>query len=556
MPNSTVIFTGMPDSDPATIPAAFTPMLGDPAGMAILNGTFRGKGGGRSGIRNTIPFNIVDDLVTVEATISRLSSDYAPGIGFTFDGLVNYHLYVGMYNFGIRRAVSLNGASVVLGNVARTSINNVPYTLTYKPSTGRLQAFADGVLILTVTDTTYTGPDIYGVLYSSGYNSWNETSSFTAYNVNVYTVTSVNGGLPVYPGQTGIQAVTTGYTQLPSSILCTYSNGTKSIPVTDIAGTINNPTFSLGNRVDGSDCPLVGTILTFTFINGVESSSFTLPYTNPVNEVIVEFANPNTDDPAFLTYYIASAGLVADGGTFFYIPPSTMPGLVIGTDGSIDSTAEGIIEGWFIPLTGPSMGTAQAITLIVNDTGVVRYGVSNGINTNGFPTATGITIGGVSAIPFSGSNDVYRYTLPALTNGVISPKIGLNALIITDGTNSASYDVNVQPPTTQFFVSLSSGGNGTRYVGNYVTCVPGDQIVYDLPTELGVSLNRVTATGEIQTDFNGIQHFWHINGVTGLVTELIITTVTSTFATIDLSTCLMQMESPLFDGAYFNIDRP
>lgn len=525
MTDSIVNFAAMPNSNPATIPAGHVLLSdGDPAGIAINNGSFRGKGGGRSGIRNVVPFTVVNDLVTVECVISKVSSDYSPGIGFTFDGLVNYHLYVGMHNFGIRRGATINSGAVSLGNVSRTSVNNVPYKLTYKPSTGELKAYADNVLIMTRIDTTYTGPNIYGLLYSSGYNSWNETVSYTAYNVNVYTVESINNGSPVYSGQNNIQMVTTGFTGLPTSITCTYSNGTKSIPVTNIAGATNNPTFTLGDRVDGADCPLDGTVLTFTVTNGMEVANITAVYTKQVGENAILFASPITDDSSYLTYHLANAGLTANAGTFYYKTPSGMSDLVIGVDGSISSTNEGTIEGWFIPLTGTSLGTSQKLNLEVKDSGIVRYGSVNGINTSRFPTATGITVGGIAVTGFGGSANVYQYTMPALTPGIVSPKIGSSTLSITDGTITDSYDVSVQPSSTQSYVTLTSVETGDGFVGKYVTCVVGDQIVFDKPATLGVAANTVTASGAIQTDFGGTQVMWHINGATGLVTQLSVIT--------------------------------
>lgn len=136
----------------------------------------------------------------------------------------------------------------------------------YNISTGLVSAYYDGALVTSATDTTYIAETFKGGFAVAGFNSQVGVGSATAYNVIHYAVTSINGGSPFTASQTSSSAETTGFTGggVMSSITATW--GAYSLPITNIGGTLDDPTFDKGVRVDGQVYPKNGETLNFTFI--------------------------------------------------------------------------------------------------------------------------------------------------------------------------------------------------------------------------------------------------------------------------------------------------
>lgn len=154
---------------------------------------------------------------------------------------------------------------------------------------------------------------------------------------------------------------------------------------------------------------------------------------------------------------------------------------------------------------------------------IIKYGSSDVLTTTGYPNATAITISDI-VINFTGSNNSYTYSLPALTTNAYSPLIGTRVLTITDGTTPANYNVDVTIPDDMGYVTLTSVSTDSGYVGKYLACVVGDQIAYMLPATLNVSNNGVDVDGKIHTDVSGTVNYWHIRASDGFVTRIDVTT--------------------------------
>jgi len=203
-----------------------------------------------------------------------------------------------------------------------------------------------------------------------------------------YLVTSINSGNPITANQTTVASVTTGFTGLPTSIICDLAG----ITCNSIGGTTNAPTFVKSQRVNGSPWPLNGATATFTYANGSESASDTQVIQKEAGEVVYTFAGVVTDDPTSIGYWLTQDGFTVEGGELSYIP---FGDLVLTPDGGGYVTDAGSFTSWFRPATGTGAGNVYEYEWVISESGISPTGrglTSVGLTTSGL-TTSGLTHG-------------------------------------------------------------------------------------------------------------------------------------------------------------------
>lgn len=173
------------------------------------------------------------------------------------------------------------------------------------------------------------------------------------------TVTSINGGAAIRAGQTGISAVLTGFTALPS-----ITTNTSGVTVSGVAGTDNAPTFNISDRVEGGLYPALPSSVQFTFTNGSETASGSQSVTFKTGEVKVTLSSPNTSDSTYVGTLFTQDGHTANGGDFYYVPYGD---LSIAADGKVTVTTTGTFTGWFRPSTGTTAGRMYEYNITVQE---------------------------------------------------------------------------------------------------------------------------------------------------------------------------------------------
>lgn len=354
--------------------------------------------------------------------------------------------------------------------------------------------------------------------------TWNFTEFSTVKNVGIASLTN-NGSnfatsLTVTETFQDITSVASGtdLVTVGSTVDCAVTDFGTAVTGGTLDGvpltSANNTTFAIPNLVDGSATPRIGA-RTLTLTDGTLVGSRQVTVSQPTGLSAVQLASNFSNGPDTIVYNFSPAAVAGD---WIYFDP--LEGIA-DQYGYYTTDRTDIMTLWHIQA---STGIARSFD--VNTTvNINRYGVASTLVTTTYPTATGITVDGKAVTGFSGSANSYNYTIPTLTAGAIVPRCGVQNLTITDGTTPTSYYVEVLPSATQGYVTLTNnGGTGVGFIGNYLTCVAGDQVVFNTPTSLGVQANVVTQTGVIQSDYSGNQTMWHIRASDGLVTELTIIT--------------------------------
>lgn len=192
------------------------------------------------------------------------------------------------------------------------------------------------------------------------------------------SVTSINGGSTIEAGETGVPAVTTGFTGLPLSITTDQAGLTCS----NIGGSTNAPTFDVIGWVENTAYPKLPVSALFTFTRNTESANASQTVTVPTGYVAQTFAGAITDDDTYITEAITDLGHVAEGADLYYVPYDD---LFIFPDGKIQVTSDGTFIAWLRPLTGSTAGKMFYLEVTVIDgavSGVVGL-VARGLTTSG-----------------------------------------------------------------------------------------------------------------------------------------------------------------------------
>ncbi len=356
----------------------FYPVNGTQAGWTYGNSALGVDGSNDSIVTITVGGT---SFTSYSVLITMLKSD---GAGYIFR--------INPFTVQIIRAPvgGLNTSFVVLNTFSTSVANTDVYILTYNRITGLLSGFKNGTSIITTTDTTYLSDDLYGGFAAQGYNNFIGVTAATIYNLVVREVTSINSGNPFTASQTSSSAITTGFTGLPTSITATWAGG--SIPITNIGGSTNAPTFTKAVRVDGSQYPKDGEILTLTFINGSEVANGSQTFNKDADEVELAVTSPIIDDPKYLfgAIYAATGRTAVTGDYGYYKVPVGMSDLTIGVDGRIQVTNAGTFQYWaYTAATGVNYYYSVTIT----ENGVV---IGGGLTSSGL-TVSGLTIAGLTS---------------------------------------------------------------------------------------------------------------------------------------------------------------
>lgn len=136
-------------------------------------------------------------------------------------------------------------------------------------------------------------------------------------------------------------------------------------------------------------------------------------------------------------------------------------------------------------------------------------------------TPTSVTYAGLNITTFNNSS----ITLPPIVADTTYPAFAAHALVATDGVETVTLPtVTLAPPAGYNVTTLTSAPVTEGYIGFYLSCQVGDQILVPTPASLGVTVNNIAVDGLITSDFSGDQTLWHRNTSTSLITELEVQT--------------------------------
>lgn len=135
-------------------------------------------------------------------------------------------------------------------------------------------------------------------------------------------------------------------------------------------------------------------------------------------------------------------------------------------------------------------------------------------------TITSMTVDGVAVASVSATGGDGTWVAKSRVDGATLPGYGSKAVVVGDGTDTASSSVTVNPPSTQSFVTLTSVNTSPGYLGAYRTLNIGDQIAFDTAATLEVDENYIDVDGGIYTDYAGTQTIWHWVASTKVTTQI------------------------------------
>jgi hypothetical protein len=433
---------------------------------------------------------------------------------------------------------SINSGSVRVGSTGNTLV-----TANYASVTGlTIGGVAATAIAGSGNNRTFNFPDynIGGILPAFGTVSAVATDGTTPSNINVnfqpkstqsyVTLTSVGSGAGFVSAYTTCAIGDQIVFDLPATLSAT----TNSVSVTGAISTDYIGTQTMWHR-NGSTGVMtqLSVVTTDTAPDGYTFTDVTGQTRSAViesNVITIAGVTAATNVPISITggeYAINTGG---GFGAFTASAGNVQLGYTVkvrGTASASYSTATNVVlsVGGVTDTFTITTLAAPAPTLASINSGTVRAdSTGNTVVTTTLPSATGLTLGGIAVTALTGSNNAFTFSAPVLAGGASFPAFGTVTAVITDGTSSPSLSVSFQPKVTQGYITLTSSINTAGYVGNYITSVAGDQIVFDLPATLGVTANGVGADGRLFSDYSGTQTMWHRNGTTGLITELSVIT--------------------------------
>lgn len=174
-------------------------------------------------------------------------------------------------------------------------------------------------------------------------------------------ISAINGGNAIQIGQQNISLSLGNFTDVPT-VTCTYNNGNSSIPISGVSGTSSAITFNLSDRSEGVNYPAVGTVLTFTCTNGIETAIITRALIAKTGETTIVFSDAVINDDTYLTYDFNDDGFIAENGEFVFEPYGDID---IDVDGSVNVSTNGTLNGWFRPSSGIGDGNVYFYTFIL-----------------------------------------------------------------------------------------------------------------------------------------------------------------------------------------------
>lgn len=319
-------------------------------------------------------------------------------------------------------------------------------------------------------------------------------------------VISINDDEPLKPGQIGAIADTTGFTELPDTIISDAAGLTFS----NIGGDVNAPEFDVSDMVHGDPYPEIGSTVNITFTYGEDEDEETA-----TGEATIGAKDDQTsvqvDDPAFVRSTLANLMLLQNGRTIatgdwvHYIVPEEMPDLAIAPNTNITSTNEGTFDLWLWVSSGDDAGKVFSYTVVFKEPpsmpASTSVSVSEGATTLGtFAADAGsapiiYSLGGADAALFSidGSTGVVAFIAPA--------EVGTGSINVT-ATNSAGSDsqgVSFTVVSQNYIISPHDLSLSTDFsapdLSQFVLVQPND---FDVAVQL--SQPAISAAGYVQID--------------------------------------------------------
>lgn len=259
-----------------------------------------------------------------------------------------------------------------------TAINDV-IELTANKSTGEMQIRQNGILRLTVTDTTHIAKDLRLGFFSRA----GTLKSFTVYDVSA--ITGINGGSPIVNGQAAIPFTSDGFGSITS--ITTNRTGVTCSNIVNSGGGAG--TFDLSDMVDGVAYPILPTTVTYTFSDGTNTGTIIedLELEPGWEQVSLVAAYPLND--RMFVWHLDQAGISIDDGTIIYSP--IIAGFAFLPNGDSESDAERTVPAKVRDIV---TGLISEWTVTINEAGEV-VSADRGLSVAGLSEA-GLSVRGLS----------------------------------------------------------------------------------------------------------------------------------------------------------------
>lgn len=239
----------------------------------------------------------------------------------------------------------------LINTVAITGADTDDWFYSYDKTTGLFLIQQNGVTRHSAINTVHLAKASQFLLGICSRSPLGKIRSFTAHDINVYAVTSINAGNPITEDQTSVSSVLSGFTVLP-----TITTNAAGLTASSVTGTANAPTFVKSRRVDGGQYPRAGTSVTFTFTNGSQVASGNQVVNKNANETEIVFNAPNVANPRYLggAIFAATGRTIATNDVGEYVIPPGMAesspgagdGLIIYSDGRMTYANPGEFYIW------------------------------------------------------------------------------------------------------------------------------------------------------------------------------------------------------------------
>lgn len=388
-----------------------------------------------------------------------------------------------------------------------------------------------------------------------------ELTPSTVVESNVVTITGATAGQVLDISVTnGEYSINSGaYTASPGTIV--NGNTVKVRRTTPVSYSSSNTVTLLINTISSVfSLTTLTPDITINSLGLIDATELEINTVVESNIVTVAGVTPNYDVPVTITggsYSVSSDNGTTWGG-YITTPSNVRLGYKLklrGTSSEWYSLSKVVILQIGTTSEVFTYTTRAAPSVTLGTEFVALDGSVNTLTAANLINADTLTIDNFTVTTLTGGGNTYQFTLPVLADGIFYPLFGTRLLRLSKGIIFTNTYVQLIPASTRIYTTLTSVNTSTGYLGNYLTCAIGDQIVFDKPATLGVSVNSIGIDGRISTDYLNTQTLYHIRATDGLVTRITLASST-TVITINLGAMYRQEETPLFDSAYYAADRP
>lgn len=249
--------------------------------------------------------------------------------------------------------------------------------------------------------------------------------------------------------------------------------------------------------------------------------------------------NSRTDNAGYVWHSVATSITVAAGKVIAIgtgLPTANIWSTRSATDliETISPGTNAIPANWTATASGQRVVPLRATYTVnsstslnsINGGTVLSGSTGNVANTTGLGALASLTIGGKAATNLAVlTANSTSFDFPMPTAGQLYPDWATQTAVATDSVPaSGSLAITLGLPANYQSVTIASVVSAPYYIAAYVpTLAVGDKVLSKTPASLGVTANGVSTSGEILSDYHGVQTMYVRQATTGYIWELTVT---------------------------------